>query len=118
MKGHWLSGLVTPPPPPAVQRTIKSSKKTVRTRVFVGHAVRYPINELRWLGTKFLQIPKKIRFEQKCSLDKEFVGHGGRGVWHKASVFAFGGAYGPLATAHSDPLWARTCFGCVNGAPG
>ena len=58
----------------------------------------------------------------------------GRGVWHKASVlalwkgglaqglsirlFAFGGAYWPLATAHSDPLWVRTCFGCVNGAPG
>ena len=33
-------------------------------------------------------------------------------------LFAFGGAYWPLATAHSDPLWARTCFGCVNGAPG
>ena len=33
-------------------------------------------------------------------------------------LFAFGGAYRPLATAHSDPLWARTCFGCVNGAPG
>ena len=30
----------------------------------------------------------------------------------------FGGAYWPLATAHSDPLWVRTCFGCVNGAPG
>ena len=38
----------------------------------------------------------------------------GRGV----GLFAFGGAYWPLATAHSDPLWARTCFGCVNGAPG
>ena len=23
-------------------------------------------------------------------------------------LFAFGGAYWPLATAHSDPLWART----------
>ena len=34
------------------------------------------------------------------------------------SLFAFGGAYWPLATAHSDPLWVRTCFGCVNGAPG
>ena len=33
-------------------------------------------------------------------------------------LFAFGGAYWPLATAHSEPLWARTCFGCVNGAPG
>ena len=27
------------------------------------------------------------------------------------------GAYWPLATAHSDPLWVRTCFGCVNRAP-
>ena len=33
-------------------------------------------------------------------------------------LFAFGGAYWPLATAHPDPLWVRTCFGCVNGAPG
>ena len=29
------------------------------------------------------------------------------------TLFAFGGAYRPLATAHSDPLWARTCFGCL-----
>ena len=28
-------------------------------------------------------------------------------------LFAFGGAHWPLATAHSDPLWVRTCFGCV-----
>ena len=35
-------------PPPRVQRTIQSSKKknTVRTGVFVGHAVRYPINSV------------------------------------------------------------------------
>ena len=33
-------------------------------------------------------------------------------------LFAFGGAYWPLTTAHSDPPWAQTCFGCVNGAPG
>ena len=33
-------------------------------------------------------------------------------------LFAFDGAYWPLATAHSDPLWARTCFGRVNGASG
>ena len=32
-------------------------------------------------------------------------------------LFAFGGAYWPFATAHSDPLWVRTCFGRVNGAP-
>ena len=37
---------------------------------------------------------------------------------HGAGLFAFGGAHWPLATAHSDPLWVRTCFGCVNGAPG
>ena len=46
---------------------------------------------------------------------------GGGGAWHKGlgiRLFAFGGAHWPLATAHSDPLWARTCFGCVNGAPG
>ena len=30
-------------------------------------------------------------------------------------LFAFGGAYWPLATAHSDPLWVRTCFGCRKG---
>uniref|UniRef100_A0A7S4FVX1 Uncharacterized protein n=1 Tax=Eutreptiella gymnastica TaxID=73025 RepID=A0A7S4FVX1_9EUGL len=35
-----------------------------------------------------------------------------------ARLCAFGGAYWPLATAHSDPLWVRTCFGRVNGAPG
>ena len=33
-------------------------------------------------------------------------------------LFAFGSAYWPLATAHSDPLWVRTCFGCVNGDVG
>ena len=33
-------------------------------------------------------------------------------------IVAFGGAYWPLAIAHSDPLGVRTCFGCVNGAPG
>ena len=33
-------------------------------------------------------------------------------------LFAFGGAYWPLATAHPDPLWVRTCFGRDNGAPG
>ena len=45
---------------------------------------------------------------------------GGRGVAKGLGIrlFAFGGAYWPLATAHSDPLWVRTCFGCVNGAPG
>ena len=35
---------------------------------------------------------------------------GGVARGHGAGVFAFGGAYWPLATAHSDPLWVRTCF--------
>ena len=49
---------------------------------------------------------------------------GGGGLWHESEgglaqglgiqLFASGGAYWPLATAHSDSLWARTCFGCVN----
>ena len=49
------------------------------------------------------------------------VCHTGRGALargHGVGLFAFGDAYWPLATAHSDPLWVRTCFGCVNGAPG
>ena len=33
-------------------------------------------------------------------------------------LFAFGGTYWPLATAHSDPLWVRTCFGYVGVGEG
>ena len=33
-------------------------------------------------------------------------------------LFAFGGACWPLATDHSDPLWVRTFFGCVNRGGG
>ena len=46
---------------------------------------------------------------------------GGVGVGTRPMVcvlFTFCGACWPLAAAHSDPLWVRTCFGCVNGAPG
>ena len=50
-----------------------------------------------------------------CSLEL-LQGGGARG--HGVGLFAFGGAYWPLATAHSDPLGVRTCFGRVNGAPG
>ena len=49
---------------------------------------------------------------------KKFGGAGGLAQGLGIRLFAFGGAYWPLATAHSDPLWARTCFGCVTGAPG
>ena len=38
-------------------------------------------------------------------------GGGGLAQGHGVSLFAFGGAYWPLALAHSDPLWVRTCFG-------
>ena len=44
------AGLTYLPPRPRVQRTIKSSKNTVRTGVFVGHAVRYSINSVPKLG--------------------------------------------------------------------
>ena len=43
------------------------------------------------------------------------------GVWHRASVSGCLPLAAPIGLsffAHSDPLWARTCFGCVNGAPG
>ena len=43
---------------------------------------------------------------------------GGVARGHGFGLLAFGGAYWPLTTAHSDPLWVRTCSGCVNGAPG
>ena len=46
------------------------------------------------------------------------TGGGGLAQSLGTGLFAFGGAYWPLATAHSDPLWVRTCFGCVNRAPG
>ena len=52
--------------------------------------------------------------------EREMGGQRGGGLAQGLGIrlFAFGGACWPLATAHSDPLWARTCFGCVNGAPG
>ena len=48
----------------------------------------------------------------------ELRGKEGLARGHGVGLFAFGGAYWPLAPAHSDPLWVRTCFGCVNEAPG
>ena len=49
---------MTPPPPPRVQRKIKSAKHTVRTGVFVGHAVRYSINSVPKPGTQLIGSPK------------------------------------------------------------
>ena len=62
---------------PRVRRTTRSSKSAVQTGVFIGHAVWYPISEPIYLGTKLIQVPKKKRSEQECSLDKAFVGHEG-----------------------------------------
>ena len=42
---------------------------------------------------------------------------GGGARDHGAGLFAAGGAYWPLATVHSGPLWIRAWFGCVNRAP-
>ena len=41
-------------------------------------------------------------------------GRGGVAQGLGIRLFAFGGAHWPLATAHSDPPCARTCFGRVN----
>ena len=61
-----------PPPPPVVQQTTKASKNTVRTEVFVGHAVRYPINSIPKPGPYFIRaLRKKIRSEMEV-----FVGQG------------------------------------------
>ena len=59
----------------------------------------------------------------RARLPKAFIAYeggreGGSAQGLGIRLFAFGSAYWPLATAHSDPLWVRTCFGCVNGAPG
>ena len=75
--------------------------------------------------------PQKQRYKNrpKCAetrrrvwtnpcLDKGQGGGGGLAQSLSIRLFAFGGAYWPLATVHSDPLCVQTCFGCVNGAPG
>ena len=62
------------PPPPRVQRIIQSSKNAVRTGVFVGHAVRYPINSVPKPGASLIGSYKNtVRMEvfvgQRYSLD-------------------------------------------------
>ena len=73
-----------------------------------------PLDDLSCLTTPGSAVP-----ETGCcrAVDQ---GRGGGGVAQSLGIrlFAFGGTYWPLATAHSDPLWARTCFGCVNGRGG
>ena len=53
-----------------------------------------------------------------CSHYEMWVCRGSLARGHGVRLFAFGGACWPLATAHPDPLWVRTCCGCINGAPG
>ena len=47
------------PRPLLVQRTTKSSTKSVQTGVFVGHTVRYPINSVPKPGPLLIQVAKK-----------------------------------------------------------
>ena len=75
-----------------------------------------------WRGTQhpFAVDTQSATLKGKTKFQRPWV-TGGRGVLargHGFGLFTFGGAYWPLATAHSDSLWVRTCFGCVNGAPG
>ena len=72
-----------------------------------------PVWLLCWRGRE-----RGTRGEGPGRLDQwRFEGGGGLAQGLGIRLFAFGGAYWPLATAHSDPLWVRKCFGCVNGAP-
>ena len=67
-----------------VQRTIKTSKNTVRTGAFVGQAVRYPINSVPKPGG-----PSLRRSQKKCGPNGSIrwtthssdTGGGGRGGW-------------------------------------
>ena len=67
---------------------------------------------LRWRGggggARSLQVQRfAVDFRESVYLS----GGGGLAQGLGIRLFAFGGAYWPLATAHSDPLWARTCRG-------
>ena len=64
-----IHGEIAPPPPPGVQRT-KSSKNTVRTGVFVRHAVRCRINSMPTPG------PYCIRSQRITVRTELFFGQG------------------------------------------
>ena len=64
------------PPPPRVQRTIQSSRNTVRTGVFLGYAVRYSIKSVPKPGASL------IGFNKNTVRMKVFVGDGIR--WTRA----------------------------------
>ena len=69
------------PPPPRVQRTITSSKNTVRTGVFVAHTIWYLNNSVPEPGTTLIGSQKNtVRTEEFVGqVDKAFVGHEGAG---------------------------------------
>ena len=60
---------------------------------------------------------QRLQVRRRACVCRGRGGGGGTRPWWLA-LLACGGAHWPLATAHSDPPWPRTCFGCVNGAPG
>ena len=65
------------------------------------------------LSTTILPSPHVIGLSHDSSFQR-----GGLARGHGVSLFAFGGAYWPLALAHSDPLWVQTCVGRVKGVGG
>ena len=72
-----LHPVPAPPPPRRVPRTTKRSKNTVRTGVFVGHAVRYPINSVPKPGTESIRSEKKIRTKVFFGQRIRWTGGGG-----------------------------------------
>ena len=73
-----------------------------------GLAMRPQQQRLRVFGVEKLlhfRGPQGPRSPELCNLSNE-AACGGRGVWHKASVLGCLPLAGPLALAHSDPLWA------------
>ena len=101
-------------PSPCVQRRHCPANTSVRTVVFWD-----PMNEARGPGTELIgcrtACPTNTPVRTVYFEDLSFAGHGGHGGGGGVlGVRLF--AVGALATAHSDPLWVRTCFGCVNGA--
>ena len=101
------------PPSPRVPRTIKSSGNTVRTGVFVGHAVRYLKKNSRTSLTGCLihSGTKTIRSERRHSLDNAFNGHGGGGGYPLAQAQANDGQTGSRA-------WRSRCLRNAGGGGG
>ena len=76
---------IAPPQPPCVRRTIKCSKHTVRTGVFVAHAVRYPINSGPTPGTHLIGSQKNtVRTEVFAG--QRICSTRGRGALHYTTL--------------------------------